>query len=101
MLALWAASTCSRSMGPAIELISADRARSVGSTSALTSTILVPCRTSATCTSPNWLGTTGPLTVRVPPGAAVVVGPGGPDAAADVGGVVGWVDWSEGEVAGA
>src|SRR5579871_6499070 len=65
-LCAWMTSSCSR--GAACVLMSCDLARSKGIWRALTSTILVPCRTRATCTSPYWLGTSSPVTVLVPAG---------------------------------
>src|SRR5450432_3053392 len=79
--ALWAWSTSSWSNGATWELMSAERDRSNGSWSALTSVIRPPVRTTATCTLPYRVDTTLPSTVRTPD-PAVVPGPepggGGP-----------------------
>src|ERR1700751_2426618 len=91
MLALWAWTTSWARIGPAAWLISYERWRSNGSCRALALTILEPWRVSWTWTSPNWLGTSGPVTVRAPPapGAAVEAGgAAGAPGAAVVGGLV-------------
>src|SRR5581483_9054985 len=73
MFALWACNASSRSSGPAKSLMRAERGRSPGSCSALTSTRRPFATVTRTCTSPYCVETVGPSTSRRADGAVVVV----------------------------
>src|SRR5581483_5411141 len=76
MLALCACSASCRRRGPATELISADRSRSLGSCRACTSRMRAPWSVTSTWTSPYRFVSTAPSTTRRLPVAAAVVGGG-------------------------